>query len=132
MAEEELSEEQLAALPKNDPRRNPAMRERMWRPGQSGNPAGPPRRKTLEEIVGRLLEEAMVVDGQTVPGMEALAKVVLHEAMQRRNDKVLKELLARLWPATQKVEVDARGAVTVVFDDQDRRELEIGEGGDDG
>lgn len=123
MADEELTEEQLAALPKNDPRRNPAMREKMWKPGQSGNPNGPPRRKTLEELVGRLLEGPMTIDGREVSGMEALAMVVLNEAMQRRNDKVLKELLARLWPATTKVDLNASGAVTVVFDDQDRREL---------
>lgn len=121
-ADEPIETDEFPGLPKNDPRRIPAMRERMWKPGQSGNLAGPPRRKTLEEIVGRLLEEQMTMDGKVVSGMEALGAVVLHEAMQRRNDKVLKELLARLWPTT--VNVNAQGSVVVVFDDQDRREME--------
>ena len=60
--------------------------ETRFRPGQSGNPAGRPKRKTLSERIGDLLERTEL-DGRALPdGMcvaDLLALVILKQALGR-------------------------------------------------
>ena len=103
---------------KNDPRNIPGMV--MWQPGQSGNPKGRPKGKKLETIVLELLAKKMKLDGENVLGMEAMARIFLHEAMVKRNSVVLKEMLARLWPAGVEVNLNPKGGFTIIFDELDK------------
>lgn len=100
------------------------MREKMWKPGESGNPAGPPPRRTLEAIVQQMLDEKISEGVDAMTRREALAAIVLDEAMTKRNTKVLTEVMQRLWPQVQDVNINAKGEMIVIFDDQDRREAE--------
>lgn len=110
--------------PKTDPRNIPAMRDKMWKPGESGNPKGPPPRRTLEAIVQQLLDERIGSGEDAMTRREALGTVIIDEMLNRRNSPIIKELLARLWPAAQDVNVNASGQLVVVFDDQDRATME--------
>ena len=75
-----------------------------WKPGQSGNPAGRPKRPSFESIVNRMLDE---------PGSDELTK---REDLARRfvdlvtegDMREMRELLSRVWPEVkaQKVEVE--------------------------
>lgn len=129
--------------PKSDPRNIPAMRAKMWAPGQSGNPAGPPPRRSLESIVGEMLQERIGSGPDSMTRMEALGVVIVNELLKTKmNTPLMKEFLSREWPVVQKVDVNATGQITILFDDQDRQELEgpketpaekpEGEGADDG
>lgn len=110
--------------PKSDPRNIEKMRDRMWKKGQSGNPKGPPKRKSLEAIIEEMLDETIGRGRDAITRRDALATVVIDEIINKRNVSMIKDVLQRLWPIVQKVDVNAKGQVTVVFDDQDRREME--------
>lgn len=118
-----------ARNPNASPRNIPAMREKMWKPGQSGNPKGPPPRRSLEAIVQQLLDEQIGIGADTMTRREALATVIIDEMINRRNSPIIKELLSRLWPAAQDVNVNASGQLVVVFDDQDRELFDAIESG---
>lgn len=111
--------------PNSDPRNIPGMREKMWAPGQSGNPSGPRPRKSLEAIVGDLLQETIGSGPDAMSRMEALGVVIVNELLkQKMNTPLMKEFLAREWPVVQKVDVNATGQIQILFDDQDRQEIE--------
>ena len=107
-----------------------ALRGR-FRPGQSGNPAGPKPRQSMEQIVEKLLDEEVTVQAgegpaERVSRREALARLVLAEAIRPNPKKWAVELLLdKLWPnPPAAVNVNSSGSLTIVFDDQDRREME--------
>jgi hypothetical protein len=56
--------------------RNPPPEHSRWKPGQSGNPNGRPKRKPVSDEIAALLSDA---DGQAA---KALAKVILREALK--------------------------------------------------
>ena len=80
---------------------NDKMIAAQWKPGQSGNPSGRPRRESFEAIVARILDEK--VPGSDTRKREALARVFV-DMLLKRNGQMMREYLAREWPATQKVE----------------------------
>lgn len=126
---------QHAYNPNNDPKNIPAMRERMWKKGQSGNPKGGPPRVSLEAIVERMLDEKIGRGKDAITRREALATVLVDEMINRRNVPMIRDVLQRIWPTVQKVDFNATGQLVIQFDDQDRREMEAGdegEGRDDG
>lgn len=68
----------------------------QWKPGQSGNPAGRPRRKSLTDLVRDIMErEGLTPDGRELCVDEALAETILTMAL-RGNTEILKELWSRL------------------------------------
>ena len=55
---------------------SPEFVARKWKKGQSGNPAGRPKRKSLETIMRDILEEIVTTDeGQTASKMEIQARL---------------------------------------------------------
>ena len=110
-----------ASKKRSDPRNIPAMAEKMWKPGQSGNPAGRKPGKTIEMIVLEMLDHKIKTDdGDKISRMEALAAIILDEVINRRNPQLIKQILDRIWPAGVDVNFNAKGGFTIVFDDQDR------------
>lgn len=109
-----------------------AIRNRFRAGEPSRNPAGRPKNRTFDEMVRALLEED-VPDGKggTMERGELIARALLANAATGKGQAV-KLVIERLWPKLVKHEVDAKGSVVVMFDDQDRREIEASEGGGDG
>ena len=104
-----------------------------WKTGQSGNLAGGPKKESFESLAIRLLEEDLSdpTSGRSMQRRELILRSVYAQAAAG-NPAAIKLVLERVWPKKIKHEVDARGSVTVVFDDQDRRELEAADGGGGG
>jgi hypothetical protein len=65
-------------------------------PGQSGNPAGRPKKPTLKETIERLLQEELPGKGMTK--LEAVAHIWINEAMVKRDPRALSALINRLYP----------------------------------
>lgn len=107
-----------------------ALRAR-FRPGRSGNPAGGRARRTMEQIVEQLLDQEVrlaAADGsdEVVTRREALARILLAQAIRPDPKRWAVELLVdKTWPTPPAaVNVNSSGRLTIVFDDQDRREME--------
>jgi len=79
------------------------LKATRWKKGQTGNPNGRPGRLRFETIVARVLDEK--IPGSDTTKREALAKVFV-DAMLHRNGQMIREYLAREWPAVQKHEVE--------------------------
>jgi len=81
---------------------HPAFIASQFKPGQSGNPAGRPPRKSFEEIVATILDEHVEqLDGDK---RELVARIFVDELLCR-NSRLIREFLARVWPAPLKHEV---------------------------
>ncbi len=76
-----------------------------WKPGQSGNPAGSQKRKTLEEEVMRLLNTSLR-DGQDAP-LDIMAKQIVAHIARGKDTALTRELLKRIWPEVRRHEVTA-------------------------
>lgn len=100
-------------MPSRSPRDIPAMRKKIWKKGQSGNPKGRVARRTLESFVMELLDETIGHGRDRHPRMRALAAVIVDEVLNKRNDKVIKPILDRLWPSSMHLDVDAAHAGVV-------------------
>ncbi|MDE0895620.1 MAG: DUF5681 domain-containing protein [Planctomycetota bacterium] len=83
------------------PTLSPGFVAGQFRPGQSGNPTGRPKDKTFDESVRAILGQGNA-SGQT--RMDQVALLFLDECISKRNNKMLKELFARIWPVTTKHE----------------------------
>jgi len=95
----------VSLMPRVDPRTHPAMREKMWKKGQSGNPRGRPPKLKFEEIVAKVLDEGE--PGSDLSKREALARIFVSRLLEA-DRTLIKEFLAREWPATTKHEVTGR------------------------
>jgi hypothetical protein len=80
----------------------------QWKPGQSGNPAGHTPRPKFEAVVAKILDERVPFADGDVTKREALARVFVN-AMLKNNGQMIREYLAREWPAVQKHEVELPG-----------------------
>lgn len=85
-------------------RRLDALKANQWKPGQSGNPAGRPKRKTLIEEIASVLEEQIEIGGRVVTKQEALARVLVTE-MLKGNPRALEAYLSRVAPQLKRVEI---------------------------
>ena len=73
----------------------------QWKRGQSGNPAGRPRRRTLENLVVDMLHEK---DENGEVRIDVLARAVMREIMRARGP-VFREVLKRIWPEIQRIDL---------------------------
>ena len=93
------------------------LKATRWKKGQTGNPNGRPGRLRFETIVAQVLDEK--IPGADTTKREALARVFV-DSMLHRNGQMIREYLAREWPAVQKHEVDLPGvesdALEAAFD----------------
>lgn len=85
-------------------RRLDALKANQWKPGQSGNPAGRPKRRTLIEEIASVLEEQIEIGGRVVTKQEALARVLVTE-MLKGNPRALEAYLSRVAPQLKRIEV---------------------------
>ena len=90
---------------------HPEFLKRRWKPGQSGNPAGRPKTKSLEEILRKHL-------GETIPGsdstrLEAMAKVLFSEGIVNKNSKIMLAIFDRLWPKPIKIQGDIENPIAI-------------------
>lgn len=81
-----------------NPNGNPANL-RPWRPGQSGNPRGRPRGRTLTAILRDVLDSEEI-DGKATPDGKDVARVfveaVVGHAMRTGNPALVREILDRI------------------------------------
>jgi len=91
------------------------LKEFAWKPGESGNPAGRPKRPTFESLVAGILDQ--VVPGTDTTKREALAMIFV-DLMLQRNSRIIKEFLAREWAVVSKHEFEGniRGEIAVTSD----------------
>jgi len=82
------------------------LKATMWKKGQSGNPSGLNGRPRFEAVVAKILDEK--IPGADVTKREAVARVFV-TALLKSNGQLIREFLAREWPAVQKHEVDLPG-----------------------
>lgn len=74
----------------------PAMREKQWKPGQSGNPKGRPPMRSLESCVTELLRQE--IDDTGKQRIEIVAARLVKQLFDG-DHATLKVMLDRLWPA---------------------------------
>lgn len=82
------------------------LKATRWKKGQSGNPDGLRKRPSFESVVAKVLDE--VVPGSDQTKREMLARVFV-TAMLKKSAPLIREYLAREWPAVQKHEVELPG-----------------------
>lgn len=97
-----VAKKRVAVKPKPKPKRKlpPQLEANKWKPGQSGNPAGRPKRKSLEEVLRQYLSGVLEIDkeGIETTRLDLMAKVIFSEGITKRNAKVMIALMDRLWP----------------------------------
>lgn len=98
-----------AAKPQNTPKKHaltPAMEERKWRPGQSGNPGGRPKKDIAADIAQELFEG----------NAELIASAMLKQ-LKKGNPKVFAVLADRAWGKPhQQIDVTGQMNVSVIVD----------------
>ena len=100
---------------------SPGMLASRWTPGESGNPAGRPAgSRTFEATVNQILDEMIDGDIGPVERREALAQILVDQALRDRPKRWAMELLVgKLWPDESRLNMRFPGPITVVYDDQD-------------
>lgn len=82
------------------------LRGHVFKPGQSGNPKGRPKGRTLVEIINDVLaEEVRIGDGDSVSRMEAAVRIAADEAIRNRDVRWFRELMDRISPKPKRIEV---------------------------
>jgi len=82
------------------------LKATRWKKGQSGNPKGLNGRPRFEAVVAKILDEQ--IPDTDVTKREAVARIFV-DALLNSNGQLIKEFLAREWPAVQKLEVELPG-----------------------
>ena len=77
-----------------------------WKPGQSGNPKGRPKEKTMDEHMRAVLGESVVgPDGADVTRMEIVCRILADKAIRERDLATISLLAKRMWPEINRHEV---------------------------
>ena len=85
-----------APAPPNSGGRLGGITGKGFMPGQSGNPKGRPKKRTLAEDVCAILAEFPA--GGEIDKQEGLARIWIDEILRNRNFRALKALIDRLYP----------------------------------
>lgn len=112
-----------AKAPANKGASHPRFVSGQFKPGQSGNPAGRPKRKPLDEVVLEMLDQEVTADGRT--RTDQLAVILLDEILNKRNGRMLKEVLSRLWPVKQIISGDPDNPVIPRSAESEERDLSV-------
>ena len=91
---------------KNDPRDIPGMAAMIWQPGQSGNPKGRTPGTTIEALILKMLDHTVGEGEDAMTRMEMLATILIDEALNRRDYRIIRDLLDRLWPKPIRLQGD--------------------------
>ncbi len=83
--------------------KSPEFIARIWKPGQSGNPKGRPKVKSFETRVMDMLSEAI---GETGEDKGDLIVRRFIKMLIEGDGPMLREFLARMWPAIVKLDID--------------------------
>lgn len=98
-----------AAKPESTPKKHaltPAMEARKWKPGESGNPGGRPKKDIAADIAQQLFEG----------NAELIARAMLKQ-LKKGNPKVFAVLADRAWGKPhQQIDVTGQMNVSVVVD----------------
>ena len=73
---------------------NPEFLNNQWKPGQSGNPKGRPKKKSISEELHDLMEDLRKRKNKNMTTREALAEVIIEQALAGRFT-FMKEILDR-------------------------------------
>ncbi len=107
-----------------------------WKPGQSGNPKGRPKQKSIETVMREILgEEYVGPDGEKTTKLEVLAKIMWSKVIQDRDIATITLLLKRLWPEVRQHEVSGTVSLEQQIADAAReldRRLGLDKGQDSG
>ena len=104
----------------------------QWRPGQSGNPAGRPKKKSFLEVLRDVLQEDLQITegplaGKSIPKLEMVARILVDELL-KRNTRLITEFLDREWPKTHHLSLTSDdGTVSVEIDTGPERLEEVAE-----
>lgn len=88
---------------------HPKMIAGRFKPGQSGNPGGPGKRKSFEMWVAEILDEP--VQGSESTKRELIARRFVQE-LANGNGQMVREYLAREWPAATSLDIVQRHEVS--------------------
>lgn len=108
MARPEIPEEshKAANTPEKKHELTPEMVEAQWKPGQSGNPSGRPKKKPITEMYERLLADPKNIEAIEAAVAKALSKGQMAMVLQ------LKEMTDRVeGKVSQPVEVEGSLAI---------------------
>lgn len=83
-----------------------------WKPGQSGNPAGRPKNKSLEVVLRDYLAETSDADPD-ITRLEEVAKTLFSTGITDRNAKVMIAIFDRLWIKPVKIQGDPDNPITI-------------------
>jgi len=78
-----------------------------WKKGESGNPKGRPKKKSVEDYVEALLDEVPKGGKGDTTRRELLAQVIVEKMFSRKGEPILREYLKRAWPEINRHEISA-------------------------
>jgi hypothetical protein len=76
-----------------------------WKPGQSGNPAGKPKRPSFEALVNAALDKEM--PGHGITKREVIAQTFVDKLIEDQCRDAFAHFIKRAWPEVNKHEVSA-------------------------
>jgi hypothetical protein len=107
---------------------HPKFQAQKWKPGQSGNPGGRPKGQSLQALVNSILDEAIALPetGELITKRELVGRVIVDEWL-KRNGMMLREYLAREWPAPLRHEIGGLNGGPITIADYINRAREKAE-----
>lgn len=94
-----------------------------WKPGQSGNPKGRPKKQTMEEVLSQYLQVEIPVKGkgkkagdEHITRLEAMVRKIFALGVDKENAKVLIAIMDRLYPKPIILKGDPENPVVVEQD----------------
>lgn len=86
-----------------------------WKPGQSGNPGGRPKKKPITDAYNELM--ALIDPKSGLTGAQLLARAAMERALREANPTLIKEI-------TDRVEGAVKQSLDVLFSEMSNEDLE--------